>query len=231
MQRKTARFTRVAGFFVAVANMLVTPWGAAMTTAAGLLASASLWLASPGNVSYWVGSILIFAGVIWSAAGIAWLGTRGQPTITKPHQDYRYSLTFEGLHPNYTPDDLERTLGFRMDLRNFSGGPLRYVVREYDVRLGKRALPRIKKGHLQGLMARGAGRTSSTDPFSAEDIKDLIGKVTHGTVDIVVDYGPPDGPFVSTLTLGFDIVLDLTRGNGVPAWGANIREERDTPVA
>jgi hypothetical protein len=65
-----------------------------------------------------------------------------------------------------------------IQLRNYSG-PLRYVIEEFDVRIGNRALPRVKKGHLTSIMSRGAGRTSTNVPFRKDDIN-FLGKRTNG---------------------------------------------------
>ncbi len=174
--RKATKWARVAVIVAAVAKIIATPWGAAMTTLVALASAVGVWFADWQHVQYWSASLATFVAIVWAAAGIVWLGTRSAPQFVRLHQDYRYSLTFEQLIPNYDPNDPERALSFGIQLRNFSGGPLRYVVEEFDVRVGRRALPRVKKDHLKSVMARGAGRTSTTEPFTAEDIKDLLGK-------------------------------------------------------
>jgi hypothetical protein len=227
--RKTTKWARVAIIVAAVAKLIATPWGAAMTTLVALASAIGVWFADWHHVQYWLASLATFVAILWAAAGIVWLGTRSAPQFVRLHQDYRYSLTFEGLMPHYDPNDPERALSFGIQLRNFSGGPLRYVVEDFDVRVGRRALPRVKKDHLKSVMARGAGRTSTTEPFSADDIKDLLGKRSNGTVELSITYGHPEDPPVSRLRMGFDIVLDFTNPP-LLGFAAPIREESDTPI-
>jgi hypothetical protein len=94
--------------------------------------------------------------------------------VVRAHQDYSYGLTFEGLLAQYDPASEDEALGFGIQLRNYSG-PLRYVNEEFDVRIGNRALPRVKKGHLTSIMSCGAGRTSTNVPFRKDDIN-FLGK-------------------------------------------------------
>ena len=227
--RRATCWARVAFILATIAKVIATPWGAAVTTLTALAAAAGLWLADWQHVQYWLASLATFVGIIWAAAGIVWLGTRSEPHVVTSYRDYAYGLTFEGLIPHYHPDRADEALGFGIQLRNFSVGPIRYVVEEFDVRIGNRALPKVKKGHLTSIMSRGAGRLSNTVAFSKEDIAGLVGKNAKGVVDIAIDYGHPEEPPIRRLNVGLDVTLDFSNPPSL-TFAAGIRSESDKAI-
>jgi hypothetical protein len=103
---------------------------------------------------------------------------------------------------------------------------MKYSIDEFDVRIGNRALPRMKKGALYGFMARGSGRMSVSEPFNRGDFKELIGKATKGTIIAKISYGHPEMEPARQLFLSLEVVLQL---NEKPPhhFGHTILEEVD----
>lgn len=174
---------------------------------------------------------LVFLFFLWTLIGLTVLRDRRKPREVTPHQDYRYGLTFEGVVPFYLPESAggDGSLGFGVQLRNWSSGPLRYEVQIFEVILNDRILPRVKKGLLKSTMARGAVRTSKPENFKKETITDFIDKEVKGTLDIVIDYGHPERPLERQLKMSFDLAL-LLRNVGTPQFSANIASESDLPL-
>jgi hypothetical protein len=140
---------------------LTNNWVLTMSTIIALWAAFTEWAVAIVQNPKVQTAALVFLFVLWTSIGIAILIDRRKPRIIKTDQDYRYGLTFEGLLPalgaEFDKDD--RELGFSITLRNYSSGPIKYTVDDFDVRIGNRALPKLKKGVLVGFMARGAGRS------------------------------------------------------------------------
>jgi hypothetical protein len=67
---------------------------------------------------------MVFLFLLWTWIGLTVLFDRKGPRTTTPHHDYRYGLTFEGIAPFYQPQAAGGSLGFGVQLRNFSSGPL-----------------------------------------------------------------------------------------------------------
>ena len=227
----------IGAFAANALTFLTMNWPLTMSAFAGLLAA--VWAA----LTYFVlrPSVEAAAGtflfVLWTCVGILAITDRNRPRLVRSHQDYRYGLTFEGIIPNYLPVNAPipkaGSLGIAAQFRNFGPGPLRYEIETFEVRLGSRSLPKLKKGILFGFMARGAGRTSSHEAFPPEQLKEFYGQgEIKGTVDLSVVYGAPEGPPIRRFILGMEITVVLPEdGSASFGWGTNIVTDRDEPIS
>jgi hypothetical protein len=211
-----------------VLTFITNNWVLTVSTIIGLWASVTDWAIALVQNPKVQTAALVFLFVLWTSIGITVLIDRRKPRMIKSEQDYRYGLTFEGLLPSlgaeFDSDDSE--LGFGIQLRNFSSGPLKYTVEDFDVRIGNRALPKLKKGVLFGFMARGAGRTSHAGTFKRSDFAQLIGQRLEGTANFSVTYGHPESPPVRRLSIAMAIILEIP-AIGPIHFGSNILEELD----
>jgi hypothetical protein len=199
-----------------------------MSTIIGLWASVTDWAVGLVQNPKVQTAALVFLFVLWTSIGIAVLIDRRKPKVVKAVQDYLYGLTFEGLVPAIAPDfdKDDGELRFGIQLRNFSTGPIKYTVEDFDVRIGNRALPKLKKGDLVGFMARGAGRTSHSPAFKRSDFKQLLGQSLEGTANFSITYGHPEQPPVRRLSVSINLLLQIPE-NGPIGFGAGILEEAD----
>src|SRR5262249_43225590 len=155
----------VGSFIANIVGLLTTNW---VLTVSALIA---VWASLTDYVVALVGNpkvqtaAEVFLAVLWTGIGIAYLVDRKRARIIKAEHDYRYGLTFEGLTPNYDPNRDDATLQFGIQFRNFSSGPIRYVVEHFDVRIGTRSAPRLRKGQLTSFLPRGGARVSNLEPF------------------------------------------------------------------
>jgi hypothetical protein len=132
------------------------------------------------------------------------------------------------LNAQFDKDDSE--LGFGIQLRNFSSGPIKYTVEEFDLRIANRALPKIPKGSLFGFMARGAGRTSFSPAFKRSDFKELLGRRLEGTANFAMTYGHPESPPARKLSISMAVYLEITIEAGPIGFGGSILDESDQPL-
>jgi hypothetical protein len=99
--------------------------------------------------------------------------------VIRAHHDYRYGLVFDGFQFNYLSTDVlfpdAGLLSFAIQFRNFSPGPIKYMVESFDVRIGTRALP--KPPQINGFLARGSGRTSRYRGFLKANSRNFTDKV------------------------------------------------------
>src|SRR6266436_540543 len=207
---------------------LTNNWVLTVSTLISLWASLTDWaVAFVQNLRVQTAA-LVFLFLLWTSIGITVLIDRRKPRVIKAAQYYLYGLTFEGLLPalgaEFDKDDSE--LGFAITLRNYSSGPIKYTVDDFDVRIGNRALPKLKKGVLIGFMARGAGRTSNAGAFKRSDFAQVIGQRLEGTVNISISYGHPELLPVRRLSVSMAIILEIP-AVGPLLFGANILEESD----
>jgi hypothetical protein len=212
-----------------ILTFLTNNWVLTMSTIIALWASFTDWAVAMVQNPKVQTAALVFLVLLWTIVGITVLIDRRKPRITKSEHDYRYGLTFEGFVPlindaAFDKDDSQ--LRFGISVRNFSSGPIKYTVDELDVRIGNRALPKLKKGELFGFMARGAGRTSASPAFKRGDFKELIGQQLEGTANFSISYGHPELPPVRRLLIVMTIVLHIPE-SGIPGFGTNILEETD----
>jgi len=232
LMQSIVKFLRGLGSFGAsLANALVfltTSWVLVMSALGSLWIGLSDWGVNFIHNPNVQAVATVFLVVLWSAIGILVLIDRQRPRITRPYQDFQYGLTFEGLVPVYESNNEESALQFGIQLRNFSSGPLRYTIEHFDVRIGTRSLPKLKKGTLTAYMPRGAGRVSSNIPFKKDDIKEFMGKRVTGTVEFAVSYGHPEHSPVRQLKMLLDLFLFFNE-SGPLGFNAAIAEEKDEP--
>jgi hypothetical protein len=156
----------IGGFIATAITVVTVNWALVVSAGIGLLAAT--WAALTSffqNTGVEVG-IAVFLASIWSYIGLISLYDRRRPTLTSSAPDYRHGLIFEGLLPNFvvTPNE-PAALQFGLQFRNFSSGPMQYNVENFDIRVGSRSSPRLKRGELTSYLPRGAGRISNTMPF------------------------------------------------------------------
>jgi hypothetical protein len=220
------------GAGAALANaiaFLTANWAVVVTTVVSLWVAASEWATKFVQKESTHVFVFVFLAVLWTWIGILFLRDRRKPRETTPAQDYRFGLTFEGVVPLYTPNS-DPALGFILQLRNFSSGPIRYDVKNMDIRIGTRAMPKFTIGTLSAYMARGAGRTSTPEPFKKADIAEFIGKgLVKGTLECSITYGHPEKPPARKLDLSVDLFLEF-RADGNLGFNGNITSEQDVAL-
>jgi hypothetical protein len=148
---------------------------------------------------------------------------------------YRYGLTFEGIQPRYLPPQNvgfpnSGSLSFSTSTRNFLQHPIHYVVEHIDIRLGTRAIPRIRSGNLTGYLSRAAGKTISIQGFSQAELQEFYdADPARGTVEFAIVYGPPEGPPERRLKMEIEFYVILREGGNSIGWQENILSEADEP--
>lgn len=210
-------------------TFLTTNWVVVMTAALSILAGLLDWTVELFQTPGVQTAIIVFLGSLWTYIGLVVLADRNRPRLTKPFQEYSYGLTFEGLVPNYDPKNPEGLLQFAILLRNYSAGPVKFKVEKFDIVLAKRTLGKFTRTSLGSFMPRGGARQYSNPPFSADDLKDLIGKTSKGTADFSILYGHPDLAPVRRLSMTLELVVVLNP-EGPMGYNASIVEERDEPI-
>jgi hypothetical protein len=227
-------FGPMGSAFANLLAFLTTNWALAVSVALALATGLIGWLQAIAlnPIAYVSAGTFLF--VLWVLIGILYLVDRGKPRLVRSHLDYRYGLTFEGFVPNYQDPSFALAsagiLGFAVQIRNFSPGPIRYEFEYFDIRIGTRALPRIKRRALVGFMARGAGRTASTGAFTPEQLKEFVGKEdTKGTADFSIVYGSVDGPPERRLKMSLEILVVLGVDKRL-GFNYNITEETDDDI-
>lgn len=226
---------RVGTFGNAVANLLTfltTNWHVVVSIVAAIAAGAIDWLRAialnPGTIAG-VGAFLV---VLWTIIGITLLIDRRRPREVRTAPDYRYGLTFEGFQPRYVPLNSgvpsAGDLGFAILTRNYLTYPLHYDVEHIDIRLGTRALPKIRIGTLSGFMSRAAGRTNTIKGFTQNDLKEFYGKgTTKGTVEFSIAYGPAEEAPVKRLKMELEFYVVFSDDGLSVGWQDGITSESD----
>jgi hypothetical protein len=211
-------------------QILTTNLAVVMTTIFAWWVIASEWAVSMAHHPRVQAGAFAFLACLWTIIGVQYLRDRRRPTVTTPFQDYRYGLTYEGLHCGYDPTNDEAALQIGIHLRNFSPGPLSYRVERFAVQIESRVVPRQKgAGSASIYMARGAGRISRNLPFKKEHIKDFVGRVVEGTVELVVVYGHPENEPSRKLTMELTVFFDF-RHEGKFGLADTIVSERDMAI-
>jgi hypothetical protein len=239
--RLMPRFNRLRGlgpFGNALANLLgllTVNWGIAVSAAAGIAAALMSDLREVAlNPITYVG-VGAFLTVLWTIIGITVLVDRRRPRTIRAHVDYRYGLTFEGIQPRYLPPQNvgfpnSGSLSFSISTRNFLQHPIHYVVEHIDIRLGTRAIPRIRSGNLTGYLSRAAGKTISIQGFSQAELQEFYdADPARGTVEFAIVYGPPEGPPERRLKMEIEFYVILREGGNSIGWQENILSEADEP--
>jgi hypothetical protein len=224
-----------------LASVLPGVWGAMITTVG---ATVILWLTA--GVAFFtspaaIGTLTIATLILWTYVALVWLATRRQIDV----KFLRYGVTFEGLTAVFTPGNRIDTLGFLIQLRNFTPVPLRYYVEEIDVRLETRTLPsRYVKDSLTSFLSRGAARTTSTISFRYEHVQEFFGRRVEGSLDFSIRYGDADRSPARRLRMSHKITIEFPDvdttlplphlpilAQPVPVgFGAAITSESDEPI-
>jgi hypothetical protein len=222
-----------AGTFVAnILAFLATNWVVTMTTIVSVWAGFSAWATDIVQKQGVQTTVIVFLASLWTYIGIVFLADRKKPREIKAAQDYRYGLTFEGMAPIYDSEisnDDDPMLSVGLQLRNYSSGPIRYDIETFDVRIGTRSLPKMKKGLLYGFMPRGGGRFSTNVGFKKSEIQEFMGKRSTGTVEVSISYGHPEHAPSRRLIMLFDLTIEFREGK--LGFSSNIIEERDVPFS
>ncbi len=223
---------------ILTANPVVV--GAAVVSIIASLWGWSFGLLTNQHVQIAVGTFFV---LFWLYVGFCLLADRGRPRLTQPFLDYRHGLTFEGMPPAYygTNERLESLRGvlqFSVQLRNFSPGPIRYVLEDADIRIGTRSIPKQKGALATAYMARGAGRTVRVPGFPAGTLAEFFGMgETKGTADFAIAYGAVDGPPTRRLKISIEFTaifpqsgaIDVATGQ-LLAYSDNLLSEVDEPI-
>ena len=185
----------------------------------------------------------IFLFLLWTIIGISVLIDRRKPRLVQAHHDYRYGLTFEGFVPafpgaNSSIHSQRGVLAFSLLIRNYSPGPIKYMLEAAEVHIETRSLPKYKSNSLTGYLPRGGGKQLRPGGFPGGNMAEFYGKgEIKGTADLSVTYGPPDGPPIRRLKIGIEMTMIFPdRGNvdaakGVAlAYSDNILLEEDEPL-
>jgi hypothetical protein len=208
--------------------LLTTNWTLVVSAALAIFVALVGWaydIASNPHVQVGVGT---FVAALWTCIGLVVLADRRKPRIIRAYQDYQYGLTFEGLLPIYDSSRDEGALQFGCQLRNYSSGPLRITMEQFDVRIGTRSLPKLKKGSLTSFLPRGAARVSNNVPFKKDDIKEYMGKRVAGTVEFKILYGHPEQSPVRRLAMELEIFMIFNENS--LGFNASIIEEIDEQI-
>jgi hypothetical protein len=227
--KKLQKLGLFGSVLMALINVLTINWIALVAVIV------SIYVATEGWTSQFVQKTStrvfaeVFLAVLWSWIGLLYLRDRKRPRVITVAQDYRYGLTIEGVAINHNPLIEDAALSFPLMLRNYSPGPIRYEITQFDVRIGTRSLPKLKKGELAGYMARGGGKTTWPDPFKKPDIQEFYEKRATGTIEALIIYGHPEQKPVRQLRLVANLILEL-RESAPTGFNANVVEETDLPI-
>ena len=209
---------------------LTANWVVVVTVAASIAAGLSDWaiglVLRPGVQA----ALIVFIALLWTAIGITVLADRRKPREIKAAQDYRYGLTFEGLQPNIQPDLPDLFLGFAVQFRNYSSGPIRYTIDHADIRIGTRSLPRYVRGTATAYMARGGAKVSGFIPFKHQDVSEFFGRSVDGSAEFGIVYGHPEHAPVRRLFIVMELTMHFPQEGFPLAFGANIIQETDSPI-
>ncbi len=228
------------GHFANLLTFLTTNWPVTLASVIAVGTGLNRWLWGVALTPAVYASAGVFLFVLWTVIGLTVLYDRRRPRKIQAHLDYRYGLTFEGFHPAFhapnsgVPNAGE--LAFMIQIRNFSPGPIRYQLETLDIRLGTLASPKYGKTIIEGYMARGAGRTSNGDPFTAATVASLFGQgLINGTADFSILYGPPDGNALRRLKISLEIGIGIPTGgisgpNNPIVWSDKILSEVDDAI-
>ena len=231
------------GHLADLLTLLGTNWAlvvsAIIAIATGGLGTLRAFALTP---SVYVGAA-VFLALLWTLIGILVLIDRRKPRQIQVHADYRYGLTFEGFLPSFTPENFPMLsqrgiLGFSINLRNWSSGPIKYTLESADIQIGTRTVPRSARNPVSGYISRGGAKTVRPAAFSSGTLNEYYGKgETKGTAEIAIIYGPPDGPPVRRFRINIDLTLffpeegrvDPLAGIGL-GYADNITFEGDEPI-
>ena len=240
LQRFLRGLGPIGSFIANILSFLTVNWVVTVTTLISLWASLSDWAVAfvnaPGTRTF----AFVFLVLLWTWIGLTVLIDRRRPRSVSTYPDYRYGLVFGGLTPNFVPTNTTMPepggLQFAVQLQNFSPVPIKYVLENFDIRIGSRTHEKYEPNSLSGYMARGSGRQARLLGFPSGTLNEFFGKeATKGTADISLCYGPPDGPPVRRLRISLELHLvfpkDGAAVDGVGlGYGDSIKSEVDEPM-
>jgi hypothetical protein len=214
------------GYLIFIAT---TNWVLVMSAIVGIWLGVSQWgvrFVHNANVQT---VVIVFLVTLWTIIGLLVLRDRRKPIITQPYQDYRYGLTYEGCVPLYFPQK-EELLQFGLQLRNYSSGPLRSQLENFQILIDDRILPYDKSTPLTTIMPRGGFRIFRTPPFKRSSLKDFFGQRKIGRADFSILYGDPEQPPIRRLKMTLELILEFKEDGSSLAYADNILEESDKPI-
>jgi hypothetical protein len=229
LSKRLDQLNPLARFVASVLAIITANWPVAISVATAVVAaswtSAVEFIHSPVVLV----AVGVFLALLWTIIGITILIDRRKPRSVKSTPDYRYGLTFEGLTPNFDVLHEDGWLSFGVQIRNFSQAPIRYEIKQFDLRLETRTLPKLKMPP-PAYVARGAGRTATAGAFKKTDIQEFFGKRVKGTAEFDIVYGHPEDDPLRRLQVTMEIILHIPEDVQPPfAFGANIVSEVDEP--
>ena len=125
------------------------------------------------------------------------------------------------------PPDNEAALQLGVRLRNYTDGPLRFRVEQFEMNIEESALP-----HRQGIdsfIPRGGTRVYKMAPFTQSDLKGYQNRKVISEIKLSIAYGHPDRQPVRRLKTMLELRLDLTQ-SGSLGCADSILEERDEAI-
>lgn len=242
IERRLRQGGGFGNFLAMLLTLLTSNWGIAVSALISVivaLSGAATNFFENHRVQIGIG---VFLATLWTLIGVLALVDRRKPRSVSMFPDYRYGLTFEGMIPNFVSTDSWMPepggLQFGIMLRNFTPGPIKYVLESLDIRLGTRSIPKYKPNSVSGYMARGSGRQAQGEGFPSGSMAEFYGKgPIKGTADFSVAYGPPEENSIRRLKISVELlmifppngVIDLSKGLNI-AFGAPIISEDDEPI-
>jgi hypothetical protein len=210
-----------------IATLFPNVWGGILTTAAAT--AAAVWglgirfLESTSVQSV----ILLFVSLFWTFIGVVFLADRNRPRPVHVQKDISYGIVIERISANYDPLDSEKVLSVSVSIRNYTLSALRYELEKFEL-LSSNRIIRASKGQFYGLLQRGGGKTSTSDAFTKDDIKELIGKQVEGSIDLEIAYGVADEQFTRVFKVSLRLFLNFKTEHVCYA-SHNIISESDEP--
>jgi hypothetical protein len=181
------------------------------------------------DLNGWQVSAVVLGAIVVTRLLLApyWIWKEDRATIRS--QSYAYGLALTGIQPSLDIENNENTLEIRLFLRNFSGSPIKFVMKRLDEKIEAQLVSTADRG---AVIPRDVQLTFFPSGGFSRQQYDAFKDRTSGTIEYELLYGPPDGPPVrrAIKVLQLTIFIRRSAGNGSPSINWVIEKESDEPI-
>jgi hypothetical protein len=197
----------VVGYGLANWALIVS---AVSAVGAFLWAFFSKWGYLPAALAALAAAVLM----MWLVIGFVWLKQFGAPLVVKPVEDFSYALGYMGLSMGFDPGN-PSALQIGVRFVNYGPRAVKYEVENIRVIVDDRTIAAPIFTNKGGVVPRGVSRTYYYPSFTADQIKDYLGKRPTGTIEFTILYGPYDGKYVRQLNMTIGTTYNLGDNPGI----------------
>lgn len=187
-----------------IQNITTINWGFIFTIASSFSVAILAKINQLGYLQLVIYTLVTFTCALFIYNGFIWLKSQKRPSNERLSFDYSYGLALEDIHVGLEGQEI---LQLGIKLKNTSGMPLKYCVKNIFMRIGDRVVPFPSFLNSGTVISTGMSSTYFYPPFINKEVVSSLDKKQRGTIEYTIEYGHPEIGFVRSTHKKLELTL------------------------